>query len=42
MIKIVNKKYLGSLFIDGNTAIYFDSFRIKYIPQEVLKKIKNI
>ena len=30
-----------SLFIDKNTAAYFDSFRIEYIPQEVLNKIKD-
>ena len=30
-----------SLFIDGNTAVYFDSFRTEYIPQEVLSKIKD-
>ena len=30
-----------SLFIDRNTAIYFDSFGIEYIPQEVLNKIKD-
>ena len=30
-----------SLFIDRNLAVYFDSFRIDYIPQEVLNKIKD-
>ena len=30
-----------SLFIDRNTAIYFDSFGIEYIPQEVLNKIED-
>ena len=30
-----------SLFIHKNTAVYFDSFGIEYIPQEVLNKIKN-
>ena len=30
-----------SLFIDKNTAVYFDSFGIEYIPQEVLNKIKD-
>ena len=30
-----------SLFIDKNTDVYFDSFGIKYIPQEVLSKIKT-
>ena len=29
-----------SLFIDRNTGVYFDSFGIEYIPQEVLNKIK--
>ena len=26
-----------SLFINKNAAVYFDSFGIEYIPQEVLK-----
>ena len=30
-----------SLFIDRNTSVYFDSFGIQYIPQEVLNKIKD-
>ena len=30
-----------SLCIDRNTAVYFDSFGIEYIPQEVLNKIKD-
>ena len=30
-----------SLFIDRNTALYFHSFGIKCIPQEVLNKNKN-
>ena len=30
-----------SLLIDENTAAYFDSFGIEYIPQEVLNKIKD-
>ena len=30
-----------SIFIDRNTDIYFDSFGIEYIPQEVLVKIKD-
>ena len=29
-----------SLFIEINTAVYFDSFEIEYIPQEILKKTK--
>ena len=31
-----------SLFIDRNTAVYFDSFGIEYIPQKLLKKIRQI
>ena len=27
----------ASLFTDKNTAVYFDSFGIEYIPQKVLK-----
>ena len=30
-----------SLFIDSNTALYFDSCGIEYIPQEVLNKIRD-
>ena len=30
-----------SLFIHKNVAIYFDSFGIEYIPQEVLNKIRD-
>ena len=30
-----------SLFIDRNTAVCSDYFGIKYIPQEVLSKIKD-
>ena len=30
-----------SLFIDNNAVVYFDSFGIEYIPQKVLKKIKD-
>ena len=30
-----------SLFIDNNAVVYFDSFGIEYIPQEVLKKIED-
>ena len=33
--------YWISIFINRNTVIYFDSFRIKYIPQEVFKKIRD-
>ena len=43
VINLDNKKGTQwvSLFIDRNTAVYFDSFRIEYIPQEVLNKIKR-
>ena len=30
-----------SLFINKNLALYFHSFGIEYIPQEVLNKIKD-
>ena len=30
-----------SLFINTNTAAYFDSFGIEYIPQDGLNKIKD-
>ena len=30
-----------SLFIHKNVAIYLDSFRIEYIPQEILNKIRD-
>ena len=30
-----------SLFINKNLAIYFDSFGIEYIPQEVLNKVRD-
>ena len=33
--------YWVSLFININRAVYFDSFRIGCIPQEVLNKIKD-
>ena len=38
-----NKKgtYWVSLFIDRNSAVYFDSFGIEFISQEVLKKNRN-
>ena len=29
------------MFIDRNTAVYFDFFRIEFIPQDVLSKIKD-
>ena len=33
--------YWVSFFINTNTPLYFDSFGIDYIPQEVLSKIKD-
>ena len=30
-----------SLFIDRHVSVYFDSFGIEYIPQELLSKIKD-
>ena len=30
-----------SSYIDRNTAVYFDYFRIEYTPQEVLNKIRD-
>ena len=33
--------YLVSLFIDRNTVVYFDFFRVEYVPQEVLDNIKD-
>ena len=45
MIILDGKKNKGirwvALSIDRNTAVYFGSFGIEYIPQEVLKKIKD-
>ena len=45
VINLDDKKGKGthriSLFIDKNLAVYFDSFGIEYIPQEVLNKIKD-
>ena len=45
MINFTDKQSKGiywvSLFIDRNTAVYFDSFATEYIPQEVLSKIKD-
>ena len=45
MINLDDKKsketYWVLLFVDGNTAVYFDSFGTEYISQEVLKKIKD-
>ena len=41
MIKTVKEHTEFSLFIGKNVAMYFDSFRIENIPQEVLNKIKD-
>ena len=41
MIKKSKGTHWVSLFIDKNTAVYFDSFSIECIPQEVLNKIKD-
>ena len=35
------ESYWVSLFIDKNTAEYFDSFGIEYITHEVLNKIRD-
>ena len=37
---MVNEVIKVSLVIDRNTPVYFDSFRIEFILQEVLSKIK--
>ena len=39
MTKSKGTHWVSSL-IDRNTAVYFDSFEIEYIPQEVLSKAK--
>ena len=45
VINLCDKQSKGThyvaLLIDGNTAVYFDSFGIEYIPQKALSKIKN-
>ena len=45
VINLDDKKSKGthwiSLFIDRNTAVYFDSFGIEYIMQEVLSNSKD-
>ena len=45
VINLSNKKskrtHLVFLYIDRNTAVYFDSFGIEFIPQEVLNKIRD-
>ena len=32
---------MGFIIIDGNTAVYFDSFGIEYTSQELLSNIKD-
>ena len=41
MTKKSKGKNWVSSFIDRNTAAYFDSFGIEYIPQEIFKKNKD-
>ena len=45
VINLFDKQSKGthwlSLFFDRHTAVYFDSFKIEYISQEVLSKIKD-
>ena len=41
MIKKSKGTHWVSLFIDRNTTVYFDSFGIEYIRQEVLNKIRD-
>ena len=36
-----NGTHWFSLFIDKNLAVYFHSFGVQYIPQEVLNKIND-
>ena len=40
MIKKSKETHFLSLFIDRNTAVYFDSFGIEYILQESLNEIE--
>ena len=41
MIKIVKGHIRFHYFFDKNLAVYFNSFGIEYISQEVLNKIKD-
>ena len=41
MKKINKGTHWVSLFINRNTAVYFDSFGIEYIALEVLNKIRD-
>ena len=40
--KISKETHLVSLFIDRDIAVYFNSFGIEYIPQEVLKQNQRL
>ena len=35
------ERHRVSWFIDRNTALYYDSFGIEYIPQDLLNKIRD-
>ena len=39
--KKTKRTHWDSLFTDRNTAVYFDSFGIEYIPKELLNKEKD-
>ena len=41
MIKNTRGTHWVLSFNDGNRTVYFNSFEIEYIPQEVLNKIKD-
>ena len=41
MIEKVKKTHWVSLFIERKPAVYFDSFGIECIPQELLNKIRD-
>ena len=41
MIKKSKGTHWVSLFIDTNLAVYFDSFGIECIPQQILNKIRD-
>ena len=41
MTKKVKGTHWVSLFLDRNTAVYFDPFGIEYIPQKVLNKTRD-
>ena len=41
MMKNCKRTHWVSLFVNKNTALYFDSFGIECIPQDILNKIKD-